>query len=208
MISRFSRAFVLTVLTLALASGCVAVPVSSVSSSTGTPGEPVVQTETAAPVATATSAEPPAQAAPTATPAVDATGAAPAVASATPTFAPTATPTVEAATSTAAAPASTPEAGRYRGPSAYGPTPLLEVAYDPASWEYFEDDGSGRPSQLKHRTLTGCSLWLRAGPVGSTTVASVYLAGSEWKIAQVDENIIAYVLPQDQFAWIFGLILP
>jgi hypothetical protein len=98
--------------------------------------------------------------------------------------------------------------GRYRGPSAYGPTPLFEIAYEPAAWQYVEDDGSGRPSQLKHRSLTGCSLWLRAGPVGSTAVASVYLAGVEWKIAQVDENIIQYVLPQDQFAWIFGLILP
>ena len=70
----------------------------------------------------------------------------------------------------------TPEAdaGRYRGPSAYGSTPLFEVAYDPARWEYVEDDGSGRPSQLKHRTLTGCALWLRAGPLGATPVASVY----------------------------------
>jgi hypothetical protein len=96
----------------------------------------------------------------------------------------------------------------YRGPNPYRPTPMYEVTYDPAVWEYVADDGSGRPSQLKHRTMIGCTIWLRAGPVDAKEVAQVWLADRAWSLSQVQSNVIQYVAPQDGFAWIFGVLLP
>jgi hypothetical protein len=84
----------------------------------------------------------------------------------------------------------------YQGPNPYRATPLFDVAYDAAMWEYVEDDSSGRQSQLKHRSLPGCAIWLRAGPVDATPVADVWLAERAWTIAQVQPNIIQYSSPE------------
>jgi hypothetical protein len=125
---------------------------------------------------------------------------------------PPATP-APAATDSASAGAAVPEPtasgpGRYRGPNPYRATPAFEVAYDPALWQYVEDDGSGRQSQLKHTSLPGCAVWLRAGPVGATPVATVWLAGRAWTLAQVQPNIIQYSSSQGDISWIFGVLLP
>lgn len=71
-----------------------------------------------------------------------------------------------------------------------------------------EDDGSGRQSQLKHRSLPGCAIWLRAGPVGATEVATVWRAEREWTLSQVQSNIIQYSSAQGDITWIFGVLLP
>jgi hypothetical protein len=96
----------------------------------------------------------------------------------------------------------------YQGPNPYRATPRFDVAYDAAVWEYVEDDGSGRQSQLKHRSLPGCAVWLRAGPVGATEVATVWRAERAWIIAQVQSNIIQYSSAEGDINWIFGLLLP
>jgi hypothetical protein len=96
----------------------------------------------------------------------------------------------------------------YQGPNPYRATPLFDVAYDTAVWEYVEDDGSGRPSQLKHRSLPGCTIWLRAGPGDATQVATVWRAEREWTLSQVQSNIIQYSSPQGDIGWIFGVLLP
>ena len=121
--------------------------------------------------------------------------------------------TVEVPSSPATA-ATTPEAptaggaSHYQGPNPYRATPAFDVAYDPAVWEFVANDGSGRQSQLKHRSLSGCAVWLRAGPVGATPVATVWRAGREWTIAQVQPNIIQYSSSQGDINWIFGVLLP
>jgi hypothetical protein len=99
------------------------------------------------------------------------------------------------------------EPAHYQGPNPYRETPAFDVAYYPAIWEYVADDGSGRPSQLLHRDLPGCSIWLRAGPVDATPVASVWLAEREWTLAQVQPNMIQYTSPQGDIGWIFGVLL-
>ena len=96
----------------------------------------------------------------------------------------------------------------YQGPNPYRATPAFDVSYDPAVWEYVEDDGSGRQSQLKHSSLPGCAIWLRAGPVGATQMATVWLAERAWTIWQVQSNVIQYSSPQGDIAWIFGVLLP
>jgi hypothetical protein len=96
----------------------------------------------------------------------------------------------------------------YQGPNPYRATPRFDVAYDAAVWDYVQDDGSGRPSQLKHRSLPGCAIWLRAGPVGATEVATVWRAEREWTLSQVQSNIIQYSSPQGDIGWIFGVLLP
>ena len=96
----------------------------------------------------------------------------------------------------------------YQGPNPYRATPAFDVAYDTAVWEYVEDDGSGRQSQLKHSSLPGCAVWLRAGPVGATRRAMTWLAEREWTISQVQSNIIQYSSAQGDITWIFGLLLP
>jgi hypothetical protein len=95
----------------------------------------------------------------------------------------------------------------YQGPNPYGATPRFDVAYDAAVWEYVEDDGSGRQSQLKHRSLPGCAIWLRAGPVGATQMAMVWLAEREWVLSQVQSNAIQYSSTQGDISWIFGVQL-
>ena len=100
------------------------------------------------------------------------------------------------------------ELAHYQGPNPYTSSPAFDVGYDVAVWEYVEDDGSGRMAQLIHRTLSGCSLWLRAGPVDAPVVAHTRLAGVEWTIGQVQPNILLYSLPQDEIAFLFGLLLP
>lgn len=128
------------------------------------------------------------------------------------TVEPSATPapaaTVSASAGTAVPEPTASDLGRYRGPNPYRATPAFEVAYDPALWQYVEDDGSGRQSQLEHTSMPGCAVWLRAGPVGATPVASVWLAEREWTIAQVQPNIIQYSSPQGDISWIFGVLLP
>jgi hypothetical protein len=101
-----------------------------------------------------------------------------------------------------------PGLARYQGPNPYRATPAFEVAYDPAFWQYVEDDGSGRQSQLEHTSMPGCAIWLRAGPLAATPVASVWLAERAWTIAQVQPDIIQYSAAQDDINWIFGLQLP
>ena len=96
----------------------------------------------------------------------------------------------------------------YQGPNPYRATPAFDVAYDAAVWEYVEEDGSGRQSQLKHRSLPGCAVWLRAGPVGATQMAMAWLAEREWTISQVQSNIIQYSSAQGDIAWVFGVLLP
>lgn len=96
----------------------------------------------------------------------------------------------------------------YQGPNPYRSSPSFDVGYDPSVWEYVEDDGSGRQSQLMHRSLSGCSLWLRAGPVGAPDVSSASLAGYDWTISQAQPNVLIYSTPQGDIAFIFGLILP
>lgn len=108
-------------------------------------------------------------------------------------------------------PVSTPTGdglSHYQGPGPYASSPTFEIAYDPTVWDYVEDDGSGRQSQLLHQALPGCSLWLRAGPAGATAVANASLAGYEWTIGQVQPAILLYSVQQDDVAFIFGLMLP
>jgi hypothetical protein len=120
-------------------------------------------------------------------------------------------PTGEATVEAPATPAVAPTAAgvaHYQGPNPYRATPAFEVAYDAAVWEYVEDDGSGRQSQLKHRSLPGCAVWLRAGPVDATQMAMVWLAEREWTLSQVQSNIIQYSSAQGDITWIFGVLLP
>ncbi len=132
-----------------------------------------------------------------------------------PALLPTGEATVEAtspaATSTAATtPVASTVAGvaHYQGPNPYRATPAFDVAYDTAVWEYVADDGSGRQSQLKHRSLPGCAVWLRAGPVGATQMAMTWKAEREWTLSQVQSNIIQYSSAQGDITWIFGVLLP
>jgi hypothetical protein len=125
------------------------------------------------------------------------------------------TPSPAATTPAATTPVATTPVARtaagvahYQGPNPYRATPAFDVAYDTAVWEYVEDDGSGRQSQLKHSSLPGCTIWLRAGPVGATQRAMTWKAEREWTISQVQSNIIQYSSPQGDIAWIFGLLLP
>jgi hypothetical protein len=155
-----------------------------------------VTSPTGQPPTSEATVEPPATPAPAATVAAPAGTADPATAAAA-----TADPTTAAA--------ATPTGlGRYQGPNPYRATPEFEVVYDPAMWEYVEDDGSGRQSQLKHTAMPGCAVWLRAGPVGATPVATVWRAERAWTIAQVQPDIILYSSPQDDITWIFGVMLP
>jgi hypothetical protein len=96
----------------------------------------------------------------------------------------------------------------YQGPNPYRATPRFDVAYDTDAWEYVEDDGSGRQSQLKHRSLPGCTIWLRAGPVDATEAATVWLAERAWTLAQVQSNVILYAAPEGDIGWIFAVLLP
>lgn len=118
------------------------------------------------------------------------------------------TSTTVDATVTPVVPAMNEELAHYLGPNPYTPSPSFDVGYDVAVWEYVEDNGSGRISQLIHRTLPGCSIWLRAGPVGAPVVSQASLAGAEWTIGQVQPNILLYSLPQGDIEFIFGLFLP
>ena len=115
--------------------------------------------------------------------------------------------TVEAPATSAVTPTAAGVA-HYQGPNPYRATPAFDVAYDAAIWEYVEDDGSNRQSQLKHRLLPGCAVWLRAGPVGAAPMGMVWLAEREWSISQVQSNIIQYSSAQGDIAWIFGVLLP
>ena len=138
---------------------------------------------------------------------------------------PTATPipggTVEAAGTPAVPDVATTEAtaevtmepavetvAHYQGPNPYRATPRFDIAYDTAVWEYVEDDGSGRLSQLKHRSDPGCTIWLRAGPVGATEVATVWLAERAWTLSQVQSHVILYSAPEGDIGWNFGVLLP
>jgi len=135
-------------------------------------------------------------------------GAAPSAPTAVP---PVATVAPGAPVPTAPPPATTVAsagAQHYQGPNPYRDAPRFDVAYEAAIWEYVENDGSGRQSQLKHRMLDGCALWLRAGPVDATPVANVWLAGREWTIAQVGPDIIQYSAPEGDIGWLFGVLLP
>jgi hypothetical protein len=211
---KFAPLFVLMVLTLVGASGCLSLPVTS-SAEPSASREPVVQTETAVvPAAPATAAEP-ASPLPTATADPTATSAATEPDSPLPTVTALATATLAPAATAAATvaeasppPTPAPALGHYRGPNPYRAEPVFEVTYDPATWEYVEDDGSGRQSQLKHRLFDGCTIWLRAGPVDAKQVAMAWAADRAWSVSQVGPNIIQYVSPQDDFAWIFGILLP
>ena len=122
-------------------------------------------------------------------------------------------PTVEAPVATSPAATSPPAStaagvAHYQGPNPYRATPAFDVAYDAAVWEYVEDDGSGRQSQLKHSSLPGCAVWLRAGPVDATPMAMTWKAEREWTLSQVQSNIIQYSSAQGDITWIFGVLLP
>jgi hypothetical protein len=110
--------------------------------------------------------------------------------------------------STVAAEPTEASVAHYQGPNPYRATPRFDVAYDTAVWEYVEDDGSGRLSQLKHRSDPGCTIWLRAGPVGATEVATVWLAERAWTLAQVQSHVILYSAPEGDIGWNFGVLLP
>lgn len=71
-----------------------------------------------------------------------------------------------------------------------------------------EDDGSGRQSQLKHRSLLGCAIWLRPGPVDATQVAAMWRAEREWSLSLVQPNILQYATGQGDAGWIVGVLLP
>jgi hypothetical protein len=119
-------------------------------------------------------------------------------------------PTVETAEEPVAV---TPEpaeetVAHYQGPNPYRATPRFDVAYDTAVWEYVEDDGSGRQSQLKHRSDPGCTIWLRAGAVGVKEMATVWLAERAWTIGQVQAQTILYTSPEGDISWNFGVLLP
>ena len=132
----------------------------------------------------------------------------------TATAAPNNEPVEETAETPAeAAAAVTPEpaeetVAHYQGPNSYRATPRFDVAYDMAVWEYVEDDGSGRQSQLKHRSDPGCTIWLRAGAVGVTEVATVWLAERAWTIGQVQSQAILYTAPEGDISWNIGVLLP
>lgn len=225
MFPKFAPLFVLMVFALVSATGCVAMPVSSRIQGDGTPGEPIVLVETAVAPAKTPAAEPTGGARgrhPVTGTEPPGTAVAPS-ATITPTAAATATTSVmpaatalaavaAAATATTAAinasPAPAAALEHYQGPNPYRAAPQFDIAYDQSAWEYVEDDGSGRRSQLKHRMLQGCTLWLRAGPVDGTEVATVWRAERAWSVVQVQPKIIQYVSPQEDFAWIFGLLMP
>jgi len=124
-----------------------------------------------------------------------------------PAVQPTGEATVEAPATPAVAPTAAGVA-HYQGPNPYRATPAFDVAYDAAVWEYVEEDGSGRQSQLKHRSLPGCAVWLRAGPVDAAQMALAWLAEREWTISQVQSTIIQYSSAQGDITWIFGVLLP
>ncbi len=206
---RSTPLFVLLAFMLAAASGCVAVPVSSTSTGTGTPGSPIIEVETASVPSTTVTAE---QTAGVLQPTVEmlATATETPARTETPVATPAATATVTTTGTieTTAVPLTpSPALQYYRGPNPYRATPLFEVAYDPSRWQYVEDDGTGRPSQLKHREMDGCAIWLRAGPVDAKQVGTVWLAERAWSVAQVQPKVIEYVSPQEDFAWIFGVLL-
>lgn len=125
------------------------------------------------------------------------------------------TVTVNGASTTFSVPVLSPAAGEptgetiahYRGPNPYDATQLFDVAFDAAVWEYVEDDGSSRQSQLKHRSLPGCAIWLRAGPVDATEVATLWRAEREWTLSLVQPTILQYATGQDDTGWIFGVLL-
>lgn len=120
---------------------------------------------------------------------------------------PAPTATVSGSAGTAVPEPTASSLGRYQGPNPYRATPAFEVTYDPALWQYVENDGSGRQSQLKHTSMPGCAIWLRAGPVGATPVATVWRAEREWTIAQLQPNMIQYSSPEGDIGWIFGVLL-
>lgn len=102
----------------------------------------------------------------------------------------------------------TEELAHYQGPNPYTSSPSFDVGYASSIWEYVADDGSGRESQLIHRTLPGCALWLRAGPVGTQNASTTILAGTEWTVGQVQPNILLYSMPKGDIAFTLGLLLP
>ncbi len=182
MFPRYLSLFVLALLMAVLISGCVRAPASAQTN------VPVLPTVTAAPGGSAVEAE---------TAASSAT--APAEATSEDPGAPTAAATPEPRKGTVA---------HYQGPNPYRATPRFDVAYDTALWEYVEDDGSGRQSQLKHRLDPGCILWLRAGPVAANEVATVWLAKRAWTLSQVQSQVILYSAPEGDIGWNFGVLLP
>lgn len=96
----------------------------------------------------------------------------------------------------------------YQGPNPYRATTFFDIAYDTSVWQYVEDDGSGRQSQLKHRSLPGCAIWLRAGPVDATEVATAWIAERAWTLSQVQSNILQYSSAEGDSNWLFGVLLP
>jgi hypothetical protein len=97
---------------------------------------------------------------------------------------------------------------RYQGPNPYRASPAFSVDYDPSVWEFVEQDGSGREPRLDHRGIAQCSVWLGAGPVGAEPVSTINLAGYEWTVSRVQQEILMYATPMDDIAFIFGLFLP
>jgi hypothetical protein len=97
---------------------------------------------------------------------------------------------------------------RYQGPNPYRSTPAFSVDYDSSIWEFVEKDGSGREPRLDHRSLSNCSVWLGAGPVGAKPVSKANLAGYDWTIFLVQPDIMMYSIPWNDISFIFGLILP
>jgi hypothetical protein len=96
----------------------------------------------------------------------------------------------------------------YRGSNPYRSTPYFEIYYPPSDWDYVEDDELGRFHQLYHQDIDGCVVWLLSGGIGALFIDTVDLGDVEWKVFQVDTQIVNYSVQWQDIAFIFGLTIP
>lgn len=122
-------------------------------------------------------------------------------------FSPTTTPS-NSIQLTKIPPTENHELAHYHGPNPYRSSPSFEITYDPSVWEFIEKDGSGMEPKLIHRSISGCTVRLSAGPVGDERLSTTKIADYEWTVSRVQPNILNYSTPLDDIAFIFGLILP
>jgi len=91
----------------------------------------------------------------------------------------------------------------------YPNSPAFRVGYSTSDWTLVPGDGLGRPDQLQHHDIEGCTLWLQAGPSEASPVSTVKPGGYEWKIFyQSHPRSLIYSTPWEDVAFIFRLMLP
>ena len=96
----------------------------------------------------------------------------------------------------------------YRGATLYRSSPHFEIYYSPSDWEYVEDDGVSRFHQLYHQDIEECVLWLKSGGIGALFIDTVDLGDVEWRVFQVDTQMVNYSVQWQDIAFIFGLTMP